>query len=198
MELSSHTEGGLATAEDLVELEHHEIIKGVLVRKASPAVGHAYIHGELLVQLGAQGVWRGGGWRFFIEPILELTDQHVYLPDIAGWRIETMPEQPEPTQAKISVRPDWVCEILSPSTARNDLTVKRAHYCAAGVGHYWVIDPRDQVVIVLRNNGRVFEIAETATIDDADTALEPFSGCVLNLRLLFAMEAASRATSDTP
>jgi Uma2 family endonuclease len=109
-----------------------------------------------------------------------------------------MPEQPEYAQVKISVRPDWVCEVLSPSTARNDLTVKRAHYCAAEVGHYWIIDPRDQVVIILRNNGRAFEIAETVTVDDADTALEPFSDCVLNLRLLFAVEAVPRVTSDTP
>jgi Uma2 family endonuclease len=82
-----------------------------------------------------------------------------------------------------------VCEILSPSTARNDLGIKRSHCCAAGVGHYWVIDPRDQVVTVLRNNGRAFEIAETATVDDADRALEPFSDCALHLRLLFADEA---------
>jgi Uma2 family endonuclease len=174
------------TAEDLVELEHHEIINGVLVRKASPAVGHADIHAELVAQLSSQSVRRGGRWRFFIEPILELAGHQVYLPDIAGWRIETMPEQPAHDQVKITVPPDWVCELLSPSTARNDLTVKRARYCAAGVSHYWIIDPRDQVLTVLRNNGRAFEIAETVTVEDADRALEPFPECVLNLRTLLA------------
>jgi Uma2 family endonuclease len=115
-----------------------------------------------------------------------LTPEQVYLPDIAGWRLETLPEQPARSQVKITVPPDWVCELLSPSTARNHLTVKRARCCAAGVGHYWIIDPRDQVVTVLRSNGRAFEIAETVTVDDADRALEPFPECVLNLRTLLA------------
>jgi Uma2 family endonuclease len=187
MEPSVQTERrATPTAEDLAELEHHEIIDGVLVRKASPAWGHAHIHHELAFQLGTQSFLRGGGWRFVIEPILELTPEHVYLPDIAAWRIETLPEQPTRDQVKVTVRPDWVCELLSPSTARNDLTVKRARYCAAGVGHYWIIDPRDQLVTVLRNNGRAFEIAETVTAEDADRALEPFPECVLNLRTLLA------------
>lgn len=190
MEASTHTDS-LATprAEDLVELEHHEIIDGILIRKASPAWDHAHIHHELVFQLGTQSFVRGGQWRFVIEPILELTPDQVYLPDIAGWRIETLPEPPARGQVKVSVRPDWVCEILSPSTARNDLTVKRARYCAAGVGHYWIVDPRDQVVTVLRNNGRTFEIAETASVDDAEKTLEPFAGCLFNPQLLFAADA---------
>jgi Uma2 family endonuclease len=191
MEPSSHTERRLTTptAEDLVELEHHEIIDGVLVRKASPAWGHAYIHQELAFQLGTQSFVRGGQWRLVIEPIVELTPKQVYLPDIAGWRVETLPEEPEPGQVKISMRPDWVCEVLSPSTARNDLTVKHANYCAAGVGHYWVIYPRDQVMTVLRNNAQEFEIAETVTAEDANIAVEPFSECVLDLHLLFRRRA---------
>jgi Uma2 family endonuclease len=186
MDPSTHSEIAAPRAEDLVELEHHEIINGVLVRKASPAWGHADIHHELAFHLGSQSFRRGGRWRFVIEPILELSLEQLYLPDIAGWRIETLPEHPAPDQIKITVRPDWVCELLSPSTARNDLTVKRARYCAAGVGHYWIIDPRDQVLTVLRNNGRAFEIADTVTVDDADRALEPFTDCVLGLRSLFA------------
>lgn len=51
------------------------------------------------------------------------------------------------------------------------------------MGHSWVIYPRDQVMTVLRNNGRAFELAETVTAEDAATAVEPFSGCVLDLRL---------------
>jgi Uma2 family endonuclease len=191
MEPSAHTETGLArvTAEDLVELEHHEIVDGVLVRKASPALGHAFIHQELAFQLGTQSFVRGGRWLLVIEPIVELTPKQVYVPDIAGWRLETLPEEPDLEQVNVTVRPDWVCEILSPSTARNDLTVKRANYSAAGVGHYWVIYPRDQVMTVLRNNGRDFEIAETVTAQDANMAVEPFSECVLDLRLLFRQRA---------
>jgi Uma2 family endonuclease len=87
MEPSAQVESNIEPrAEDLVEFEHHEIIDGVLVRKASPAAGHAHIQGELLVHLRDQSVLRGGGWRFFIEPIVELAGHQVYLPDFAGWR----------------------------------------------------------------------------------------------------------------
>jgi Uma2 family endonuclease len=77
-----------------------------------------------------------------------------------------------------------VCEILSPSTARHDLVVKRGHYCAAGVGHYWIIEPMLGTVTVLRNNGAAFEVAAIATAEDARIALEPFSENLLDLPLL--------------
>lgn len=185
MEPSTQRELTTPTAEDLVEFEHHEIVNGGLVRKASPAWGHAELHAILVAQLSSQASWRGGHWRFVIEPIVELTPKQVYLPDIAGWRTETLPETPELGQVKITVPPDWVCELLSPSTARHDLTIKRANYCAAGVGYYWVIYPRDQILTVLRNNGQEFEIAETVSVEDANMALEPFTECVLDLGALF-------------
>ena len=60
-----------------------------------------------------------GGWIFLIEPELHL-GPHVVVPDIAGWRRERL--TPFPTTAFIDTPPDWVCEVLSPSTQRIDRT----------------------------------------------------------------------------
>ena len=73
-----------------------------------------------------------------IEPELHL-GPHVVVPDIAGWRRERLPRLPD--TAYIETSPDWVCEVLSPSTARIDRTDKLAIYAEFGVGHAWYVDP---------------------------------------------------------
>lgn len=137
------------TAEDLVECEHHEIIDGVMVPKAGAAWGHGLFHGEVLVQVSSQGFRRGGCWRFAVEPIVEFTPEQIYLPDIAGWRLETMPE-PMRDQVKVTTRPDWVCELLSPSTAARDLGHKQRFYHRAGVKHLWIVHPEYRLLVVYR------------------------------------------------
>ena len=46
--------------------------------------------------------------------------------------------------------PDWVAEVLSPSTARHDQTVKLAAYERAGVREVWLIDPVDRTLTIYR------------------------------------------------
>ena len=48
--------------------------------------------------------------------------------------------------------PDWIIEIISPSTASHDHIVKRAIYEQFGVKEYWIIQPADQIVMVYRLN----------------------------------------------
>jgi len=64
--------------------------------------------------------------------------RQVLVPDLAGWRRERMPEIPDPSFLEL---PDWVCEVLSPSTAALDRTRKTHRYAAAGVGFVWLLDP---------------------------------------------------------
>jgi Uma2 family endonuclease len=180
----------LATAADLAGLEHHEVIDGHVVRKASPSFAHGDIQGELFVQLREVNVKRGGGWWLASEVEIELAPHQVYLPDVAGWRVSTMatPSQQQQQQRPMRIRPDWVCEILSPSTGRRDLGTKRDRYRAAGVGHYWIVDPLHGVLTVLRNTGAAFEIAAVATADEAEAVLEPFAEVTLDLRALFTSQ----------
>jgi Uma2 family endonuclease len=72
------------------------------------------------------------------------------VPDLAGWRRERLPELPE---GPIDVVPDWVCEVLSPTTRQHDLRIKRPLYAEAGVGHMWLVDVDARTVVVSRNEG---------------------------------------------
>ncbi|WP_342164987.1 Uma2 family endonuclease [Methylobacterium sp. SD21] len=134
----------LATYADLAAVPPHlvaEIVDGTLETHPRPRPMHA----SLSVSLGAElqmpfGRGRGGpgGWVFMAEPELHL-GPHVVVPDLAGWRRERMPTEPE--DAFITTPPDWACEILSPSTFRLDRGPKRRIYAEAGIGHLWLLDP---------------------------------------------------------
>ncbi|MEZ5579520.1 MAG: Uma2 family endonuclease [Candidatus Competibacteraceae bacterium] len=60
------------------------------------------------------------------------------VPDLAGWRRERMPRLPH--DHRIEVVPDWVCEILSPSTAKTDRVIKMPVYARHGVPYLWLVD----------------------------------------------------------
>ncbi len=66
------------------------------------------------------------------------------VPELAGWQRETMPEYPD--TAYCTIAPDWVCEVLSPSTRRLDQIEKRELYAREGVGHLWFVDPDAQTL----------------------------------------------------
>ena len=61
------------------------------------------------------------------------------VPELAGWRRERMPDYPD--AAYFTLAPDWVCEVLSPSTRKLDLHGKRPIYAREGVAHLWLVEP---------------------------------------------------------
>ena len=91
-----------------------------------------------------------GGWIILNEPELHLHGD-VLVPDIGGWRRERMPTLP--TASAFELAPDWVCEVLSPSTASTDRAVKMPIYAREKVGHVWLVDPLLQTLEVLRLDG---------------------------------------------
>jgi Uma2 family endonuclease len=104
---------------------------------------------------------------------------------VAAWRRERLPNLPE--TAWIEIAPDWICEILSPSTERYDRGDKRIIYAEAGVGHLWHADP------VLRML-EVFELRDGKWLlldvyrDDAKVAAQPFSEAAFALNLLWPFD----------
>jgi Uma2 family endonuclease len=120
-----------------------EIIDGELHVQPRPAAPHALTCSSLLYDVhGPYQRGRGGpgGWWIIVEPELHFVrDREVLVPDIAGWRRERMPRMPE--DQRFEVVPDWVCEILSPSTARKDRVIKMPVYARFGVAYLWLVDP---------------------------------------------------------
>ncbi len=145
-----------ATYEDLFDLPENiigQIIHGQLITQPRPAPKHALASsslGDELVSPFQKGRGGPGGWWILDKSKLHL-GTHILVPDLAGWRRERMPELP--TTAYFTLPPDWICEILSPSTARLDRADKMPIYAAQGILFLWLIDPdtRTLEVFVLRD-----------------------------------------------
>ena len=118
-----------------------EVIHGVLHTFPRPASRHARASSRLGTRLGPFDSDTGpgpGGWVLLDEPELRL-DGHILVPDLAGWRRERMPEIPDAPFFELA--PDWICEVLSPSTAVVDRMEKMPIYASWGIGHAWLVDP---------------------------------------------------------
>jgi len=177
-----------ATYEDLLELPDHivgEIIHGTLVTHPRPAAPHANASSHLGWALtGPFRFGRGGpgGWGILDEPELHLHG-HVLVPDLTGWRRERMPEVP--STAAFEMAPDWVCEVVSPSTQATDRADKLPLYAIEKVRHAWLVDPLARTLEVCRLDGDGWRIVATWR-DDAVVRAEPFDAVELELALLLA------------
>lgn len=120
-----------------------QIIDGQLYTQPRPAKPHALACASLEIEIGSayqKGRGGPGGWWIIIEPEVHFVrDREVLVPDLAGWRRERLPRMAG--DHRFEVVPDWVCEILSPSTAREDRLIKMPVYARYGVPHLWLVDP---------------------------------------------------------
>jgi Uma2 family endonuclease len=183
----------LATAADLARLPpdvRAEIIDGEVVEKAAPTPEH----GTAQLGLGAQifaafhrrpGGTSPGGWWLMTEVEVEYSAHHVYRHDLVGWRRDRVPRRPAGTP--VAIRPDWVCEVLSPSNASNDLVKKLRTLHKHEVPHYWLLDPQHRTLTVLRWTADGYLTALTAGVSDRVRA-EPFDAVEIDLELLFEEE----------
>ena len=105
------------------------------------------------------------------------------MPDLAGWRRERLPAMPD--EAFFSLAPDWVCEVLSPSTERIDRGRKLRIYAEAGVAHAWLVKPTDRTLEVLRLRDGAWTIVGVWE-DAALVRAEPFEAVELELGRLWA------------
>ena len=130
-----------------------------------------------------------GGWIFAVEPELHL-GPHVVVPDIAGWRRERL--TPFPTTAYVETPPDWLCEVLSPSTQAIDRTDKLGVYAEFGVKHCWYVDPIAHTLEVFQLTGGKWLLAATFKNADPVTA-PPFEAHTFALDVLWIGDGERRA-----
>jgi Uma2 family endonuclease len=178
-----------ATYADLAAVPEHlvaEIINGELRTMPRPAPKHARASSRLGVRIGGAfdlGEGGPGGWVILDEPELHLGPD-VVVPDLAGWRIERMPELPE--TAYFELAPDWVCEVLSPSTEAEDRADKMPIFARAGVKHAWLVDPILKTLEVFAQSAERRWTLMAVYRGDARVRAEPFDAIELNLALLWA------------
>lgn len=175
-----------ATYSDLERVPPHqvaEIIDGELVVSPRPGARHtsaATVLGGLLVGPFGLGSGGPGGWVILDEPELHLGRQ-VVVPDLAGWRRERMPEIPDVAAFKLA--PDWVCEVLSPSTEGVDRARKMRIYSRARVEHAWLVNPLVRTLEVYRRE-KAWVLVDTFE-GDVRVRAEPFAAVELNLAYLW-------------
>jgi hypothetical protein len=179
--------GRPATYDDLVAVPEHlvaEIVDGELWTSPRPALRHAMAHSRLMRELAPPfdgGRGGPGGWHILFEPELHLGEQTV-VPDLAGWRRERMPRVPDAAFATLA--PDWVCEVLSPSTAQFDRAKKLRVYAEHGVTHAWLVDPLARSLEVLRLEAGRWILLDTHA-GSVTVRAEPFEALDLELGALW-------------
>lgn len=179
-----------ATYEDVLAAPEHvvaEVLFGVLHTNPRPAGPHSIAASRLGVDLGGpfdRGRGGPGGWVILDEPELHL-GADIVVPDLAGWRRERI-TQADTAGAFITVRPDWICEVLSASTEAVDRSDKMDIYAREGVAHAWLVDPVDRTVEVYVLE-RARWVRSKVARGDVELTAEPFEAVAIHLSGLWRL-----------
>ncbi len=180
--------GRRATYQDLLDAPDDvvaELIDGLLYTQARPRPRHGTFQirlSSVLVGAFEDGLGTTGGWRILSEPDLHLLG-NVLVPDLAGWRSARYPADAGDVVG-LEVAPDWVCEILSPSTQAKDRIVKLPRYAKAGIDWAWLVDPLAQSIEVYQRARDTWTLAH-ATMEVDMAKLPPFESLELPLAQLW-------------
>lgn len=180
----------LATYADLLALPDDvraEVLAGEIVTSLAPLPRHSRTQRALGHFVGGpfdddDGHGGPGGWWIFSEVDIQLTLHDVVRPDLAGWRRANLSKPGD--QRPFTIPPDWICEVLSRSTAARDRGIKRDLYARSGIPYYWLIDAEARLL-------EAFELRDgrwslVGTYDDSSVArIEPFAAIELPVGRLF-------------
>ena len=138
-----------------------ELIDGVIYDLASPTSIHQVIIGTVYTIMGNYAAEQGYHCMPYIAPLdvkFDLSKRTKVQPDLlvvcendkkdkfSG--DDSVSEEPNPEKAATVQAPDFIMEVLSPSSRRVDMLIKLNKYYEVGVREYWIVDPADESVIV--------------------------------------------------
>lgn len=177
-----------ASYEDVLASPPHvvaEVIEGVLYQSPRPALPHAAAASVVGEELGPpfkRGKDGPGGWIILDEPEIHL-GADIVVPDVGGWKRSTLPVLPD--DAYLTVAPDWVCEVASPSTRALDRGKKLDVYQREKVRHVWVIEPLDRFLEVLELDGPSYRIVQRVSGEER-ARIVPFDAIEFDVAALWA------------
>lgn len=154
------------------------LVAGVLTTMSRPGVPHDHTLANLGRALDRIDRRVGGhGWWIRQDFEVRFPGDRLAVPDLSGWRDDRYPELPDDNPIRIV--PDWCAEVLSPSTASDDRTLKLPLFASTGVSHTWLLDPELRTVEVYESiDGRPTLVAVAR---DADAVTLPPFGIELSL-----------------
>lgn len=140
---------GTYTMEDYLALpddQRVELIDGVIYDMGAPTTPHQMIGGLLFRRIAEHIEKNKGQCIPFMSPVdvqLDMDNKTIVQPDVL-----IVCDRSKINRARVFGAPDFVAEVLSPSTKAKDILVKTHKYAEAGVREYWIIDPMKQTVTV--------------------------------------------------
>lgn len=163
-----------------------QIVDGELFATTCQPFSHAYARSVVGMDLGGtfqRGRGGPGGWFIVDEPELHL-GRDVLVPDLAGWRLENVPAGWTAATPYVTRAPDWVCEVLSPSTASLDRVRKSRSYAREGVLWSWLVDPVGKTLEAYKlDNGLWVQLGTWS--GDETPRVAPFEAIELQLSALW-------------
>jgi Uma2 family endonuclease len=179
-----------ATYDDLLKVPEHlvaEIVEGELFTSPRPGKPHERAAGAIyafLLKAFDHGIDGPGGWRIAFEPEIHL-GADVFVTDVAGWRVERVAE--DDNEAIWTIAPDWVCEVISPSTGRLDRVRKIPAYARHSVTSAWLVDPALHAIEAYRlEHGRWVQVG---VYSDEPANIEPFEAIEFPIETLWLPSA---------
>jgi Uma2 family endonuclease len=138
----------LKTVDDLLlsEDERVELIDGEILQRSLPRFEHGAVQsktwGEILPY--NKKSLSDGGWWIVTEVSVRYNEHQCPCHDLAGWRKERVPNMPK---GIIEIKPDWVCEVISPGHENKDTVHNFLLLQNYQVPYYWIIYPEDKTII---------------------------------------------------
>ncbi len=178
-----------ATYEDILALPEGiqgQIIDGILYTSPRPAGKHAFaatkINSSIDSFFGSRSSGGPGGWILLFEPQMRLLGKQDVIPDIAGWKVDQLSDEELSALSgnRIEVIPQWVCEIISPSSVRMDKVLKATLYAECEIGHYWLADPDQKTLEIRRLVNSQWVVVNTFEGSEKVRA-EPFEAVEIDL-----------------
>lgn len=181
----------LATYDDLLALPEDvkaEVLGGELILQPSASFRHVrvqqcmgrYVGGPF--DLDDDGP---GGWYIAAEIDVRFTAHDIVRPDVVGWRRSRLEGRYD--LLPIDVTPDWICEVLSPSSTKRDRLHKRHLYARHGVPYYWLVDPEARLLEAFSLDGGQWKLIG-AYDETAHARIAPFAAVELPVGRLFLPE----------
>ena len=163
---------GSYTIDDYLALpddQRAELIDGVIYDMSAPTTPHQLIGGEIHALLREFLLRKKGSCVPFIAPVdvqLDKDNKTMVQPDVC-----VLCDRSKINRARIFGAPDFVVEVLSPSTKMKDILIKMKKYHSAGVREYWMVDPDAETVT------KILYQPPTEELPDGDMKMEiyPFS-----------------------
>lgn len=166
--------------EEMSEEQKAEFINGEVIVQTPAKKRHTTVSRNLLTLLNTYVSRHSEGYVGYEKVLVTLT-RNDYEPDLVYFGLEKA-RSLTPDQVKFPA-PDFVVEVLSPSTEDRDRGVKFLDYAAHGVAEYWIIDPQTERIEQYVLEDEVYQLR--IKTDSGIVRSTVIEGLVLPVRAIF-------------